>query len=106
VLSADNCYLALGSGPAGSVLLIITLCGNGDSMTAVEVLFRYGTPPSEQQMAALGLTSDVYGVRRIQFNEPERTIRIEYDATRLNDAMIEKLLRSAGFDIRERLALV
>jgi hypothetical protein len=75
-------------------------------MTAVEVLFRYGMPPDENQMAALGLTSDVYGIRRVQFNDRERTIRIEYDATRLNEAMVEKLLRSAGFDIRDRLALV
>lgn len=75
-------------------------------MTAVEVLFRYGMPPSENQMAALGLTSDVYGIRRLQCNERERTIRIEYDATRLNEASVEKLLRSAGFDIRERPALL
>ena len=75
-------------------------------MTSVEVLFRYGRPPGENQMAALGLTSDVYGIRRVQFQEKERTIRVEYDATRLNDAMVEKLLRSAGFDIRDNVALV
>ena len=74
-------------------------------MTTVDVLFRFGMPPDEKQMAALGLTSDVYGIRRVQFNEQERTIRIEYDATRLNEASVERLLRSAGFDIRERQAL-
>ena len=36
----------------------------------------------------------------------ERTIRVEYDATRLNESSVEKLLRSAGLDIREKLALV
>jgi len=75
-------------------------------MTAVDVLFRYGMPPGESQMAALGVTSDVYGVRRVQFDEQAQTIRVEYDATRLNEAIVEKLLRSAGFDIREKLALV
>jgi len=75
-------------------------------MTAVDVLFRYGMPPTENQMGALGLLSDVYGIRRLQFNEPERTIRVEYDATRLNESTVEKLLRNAGFDIRERLAMV
>jgi len=74
-------------------------------MTAVEVLFRYGMPPGESQMAALALTSDVYGIRRVQFNEQERTIRIEYDATRLNESTVERLLRNAGFDVRERLTL-
>jgi len=75
-------------------------------MTAVEVLFRYGMPPGEKEMGALGQVSDVYGIRRVRFNEPERTIRVEYDATRLNDAVVEGLLRRAGFDIRERMALI
>ena len=75
-------------------------------MTAVEVLFRYGRPPGESEMGALGRMSDVYGIRRVQFNEQEPTIRVEYDATRLNESTVENLLRSAGFDVRERLALV
>jgi len=75
-------------------------------MTAVDVLFRYGMPPTENQMGALGLLSDVYGIRRLQFNEAERTIRVEYDATRLNESTVEKLLRNAGFDIRERMTMV
>jgi len=75
-------------------------------MTAIDVLFRYGMAPTETQMTALGQMSDVYGIRQVRFNEQERTIRVEYDATRLNESAVEKLLRSAGFDIQERLALV
>ena len=75
-------------------------------MTAVEVLFRYGMSPGEMEMGALGHVNDVYGIRRVRFNEQERTIRVEYDATRLNESTVENLLRSAGFDIREKLALV
>ncbi len=75
-------------------------------MTTVEVLFRYGMPPGEKEMSALGLVSDVYGIRRVQFNEPLREIRVEYDATRLNEATVENLLRKAGFDLREKLALI
>jgi len=75
-------------------------------MTAVEIMFRYGMPPGESQMNALGLVSDVYGIRRMQMNEGERTIRVEYDATRLNEATVEGLLRKAGFDVRERLAML
>ena len=75
-------------------------------MTAVEVLFRYGMPPSETEMTALGQMSDVYGIRQVRFNQQERTIRVEYDATRLNESTVENLLRSAGFDVQERLALV
>ncbi|MGC2111937.1 MAG: hypothetical protein WA655_20635 [Candidatus Korobacteraceae bacterium] len=74
-------------------------------MTAVEVLFRYGMPPGENEMNALGSISDVYGIRRIRCDENDRTVRIEYDATRLNESTVENLLRQAGFDVRERLAL-
>jgi hypothetical protein len=86
--------------------IIIARLREGGSMTAVEVLFRYGMSPGEMEMGALGQVSDVYGIRRVRFNELERTIRVEYDATRLNESSVEKLLRSAGFDIREKLALV
>ncbi len=75
-------------------------------MTAVEVLFRYGMPPGEKEMNALGQISDVYGIRRVQFDETERQIRVEYDATRLNEATVENLLRQAGFDLREKMALI
>jgi hypothetical protein len=74
-------------------------------MTSVEVMFRYGLPPGETEMAAMGQFNDVYGIRRVQMKEKEKTILIEYDATRLNETAVEKLLRSAGIDIREKLAL-
>jgi hypothetical protein len=75
-------------------------------MTAVEVMFRYGMPPGEEQMTALGQMNDVYGIRRMLFNERESTVRVEYDATRLNEATVENLLRNAGLDVRERIQLV
>jgi hypothetical protein len=75
-------------------------------MTAVEVLFRYGAAPTENVMSAYGQLSDVYGIRKMRLQEPERTIRVEYDATRLTEAKVEGLLRAAGFDITEKLALV
>ncbi len=75
-------------------------------MTAVDVVFRYGALPGEREMRALDNVWEVYGVRRIQLNEKESTIRIEYDATRLSDDTVAALLRRAGIDIKERLSLV
>ena len=74
-------------------------------MTSVDVQFRYGLQPGEAEMAALGQFNDVYGIRRVRFHDREKTILVEYDATRLNEDAVEKLLRSAGIDIRERLTL-
>ncbi len=74
-------------------------------MTLVDVLFRYGLPPNESVMGAYGQLSNVYGIRRLQLNEADRTIRVEYDATRLTEAKVEGLLRAAGFDISDKPAL-
>jgi hypothetical protein len=74
-------------------------------MTTVDVLFRYGAQPDENVMSAYGQLSDVYGIRKLRLEESDRTIRVEYDATRLTEAKVEGLLRAAGFDITQKLAL-
>ena len=75
-------------------------------MTPIDVVFRYAAAPTESVMSAYGTLSDVYGIRRLQLKEADKTIRVEYDATRLTEAKVEQLLRSAGFDVVERLSLV
>ena len=75
-------------------------------MTAVEVVFKYSVPPTEQIMRAMDSVREVYGIRRIRFNEAEQTIRVEYDATRLNEASVSALLRRTGLDLTGKLALV
>ncbi len=74
-------------------------------MTLLEVVFRYGATPQEAQMRAIGGVSEVYGVRRIAFNEKERTVRVEYDASRLSESVIAGLLRGAGVDLLEKQIL-
>ncbi|MGA9797918.1 MAG: hypothetical protein WBQ68_02835 [Terriglobales bacterium] len=75
-------------------------------MTQFEVAYRYHTPVREATMRALDTVRDVYGVRRITFNETERTVRVEFDASRFKEPVIAKLLRSAGLDLGEQLVLV
>jgi hypothetical protein len=72
-------------------------------MTTVEVLFRYERHPSEAAMVALGNLREVYGIRKVTANEAWQTIRIEYDATRLNAAVVGQLLRRAGISVSEEL---
>lgn len=74
-------------------------------MTTVEVCFRYSVPPGENEMRALAGTREVYGIRRLKFDEKGRSVRVEYDASRLNEGVVENLLRGAGLDITEKLAL-
>ena len=68
-------------------------------MTTVEILYRYATPPTEQVALALAHARDVYGIRQLSFDRAASTLRIEYDATRLNAAAVTKLVREAGLEI-------
>ncbi|MGC2697226.1 MAG: hypothetical protein WA738_15685, partial [Candidatus Angelobacter sp.] len=54
----------------------------GHPMTLLDVVFKYGTPPGEKEVSALNNAWEVYGVRKIKFDEKEHTIRVEYDASR------------------------
>lgn len=74
-------------------------------MTQLDVLYRYGVPPTETSLLAIARVREVYGVRAITFDEREKTVRVEYDATRLNEAMIHQLLRRAGLDLVEKVVL-
>jgi copper chaperone CopZ len=75
-------------------------------MTAVEVCFRYGVAPADAAMRGIHKLCEVYGIRRISFDNQEQTVRVEYDATRLNEATVAGLLRRAGVQVEEKLALV
>ena len=74
-------------------------------MTYLDVMYRYDAAPSTRVMRALDAVREVYGVRRISFKEKDRTVRVEFDASRLPEDAIAKLLKQAGLDVREKLAL-
>jgi hypothetical protein len=74
-------------------------------MTYLEVAFRYQTPPGEAELRAIDSVREVYGIQRVQFNEKERTVRVLFDASRMNADAVVKLLRQAGVDVREQLTL-
>jgi hypothetical protein len=68
-------------------------------MTTVEILFHCVALPTEQAALALADAKDVYGIRRLSFDRAAGTLRVEYDATRLNSAAVAKLVRQAGIQI-------
>ncbi|MGA9063244.1 MAG: hypothetical protein WB341_16475 [Terracidiphilus sp.] len=70
-------------------------------MTTVEIAYRYAAPPTEQVALALARARDVYGIRHLSFDRSAHTLRVEFDATRLNAAMVTKLIREAGLEIAE-----
>jgi hypothetical protein len=74
-------------------------------MTYLEAAYRYQTPPGEKELRAIDSVREVYGIQRIQFNEKERTVRVLFDASRMNEDAVARLLRQAGLDVLERLIL-
>jgi hypothetical protein len=75
-------------------------------MTLLDVLFRYESHPSETAMAALGKLHEVYGIRKIHVDEEWKTIRVEYDATRLTTPTVYQMLRGTGIAVVEQLPLL
>ena len=75
-------------------------------MTTVEILFRYTAPPSESVALALAGIRDVYGIRKLSLDAAARTVRLEFDATRLTPASVTKLIRTTGLEIAEELPLI
>jgi hypothetical protein len=74
-------------------------------MTYLDVVFSYQQLPGESELRAIDNMREVYGIRSVQFNEKDRTVRVGYDASRLKQDAVAKLLRQAGIDIREAVAL-
>lgn len=57
-------------------------------------------------MVALAKVREVYGIRNLAVNERERTVRIEFDASRLTEAVVHGLLRRTGLDLVEKVSLI
>lgn len=74
-------------------------------MTYLDIVFSYGSQPGETQMRAIDSMREVYGIRRVRFNEKERTVRVEFDASRMKQDSVAKLLRQAGIDVQEPVIL-
>lgn len=75
-------------------------------MTQLDVLYRYGALPSEAAVLALARVREVYGIRQLTLDERAKTVRVEYDSSRLTEAVIHQLLRRAGLDLVERVSLI
>ena len=75
-------------------------------MTQLEIFYRYAAQPTEAQALALANARDVYGIRRIVFDREAHTLCVEYDATRLNAAVVTQLVRRAGIQLEEELPLI
>jgi hypothetical protein len=70
-------------------------------MTYLDVVFSYGSVPGENEMRAIDSMREVYGIRFVKFNEKDRTVRVGFDASRMKQDAVAKMLRQSGIDIGE-----
>lgn len=74
-------------------------------MTTLEISYRYAQPLRGPEVRALSSLTEVYGIRRVQFDEKAQIVRVEYDASRLQENSVTALLRRAGLDLKEKLVV-
>jgi hypothetical protein len=74
-------------------------------MTYLEIAFHYQSQPGEKELRALDSVREVYGIQRTHFNEQERTVRVLFDASRLNEEDVARLLRQAGLDLKNKVVV-
>ncbi|HTT20501.1 MAG TPA: hypothetical protein VMG82_16240 [Candidatus Sulfotelmatobacter sp.] len=74
-------------------------------MTYLDVVFNYGALPGENELRAIDTMREVYGIRSVRFDNQRRTVCVEFDASRLKQEAVARLLRNAGIDVGEPVAL-
>lgn len=68
-------------------------------MTAVVAVFHYQGKLGLRQAQNLGESFTHLGVRKIEVNEKENRIAVEYDATRMDQHGVAALLRRLGIPL-------
>ena len=68
-------------------------------MTSLDVTYGYNAAPGEREMRALDSIREVYGIRKIEFNEAQKTVKVEFDASRFKADAVARLLRQAGLEL-------
>jgi ABC-type nitrate/sulfonate/bicarbonate transport system substrate-binding protein len=74
-------------------------------MTTVDVVYRFGRVPTEAAVLATARLREIYGIRRLEFREAEKTVCVEFDSTRLTEVIVHQLLRRAGLDVLDKVVL-
>jgi len=72
-------------------------------MTLVEVTYDLQSPLRPEQLRALGVMANTYGLRRFRVDEKLNRISIEYDASRLKETQVVHALRCAEISVQKKV---
>ena len=65
-------------------------------MTQMEVVYRMVRLPARPRCGRIDNMREVYGVRGIRFNEKDRSVRVEFDASRFKEPVIAAFAATGG----------
>jgi hypothetical protein len=68
-------------------------------MTRVQMHFRLTRPLDDAMMMRLSNESTLYGIQQVKLNPSLDGLMVEYDATRLFPAEVERALAGAGIPV-------
>jgi hypothetical protein len=72
-------------------------------MTYMEVTYELQSPLKHEQLQALGQFASTYGLQRFHLDEEKNLLRFEYDASRLQETVVEHILRHARIPVLRRV---
>jgi hypothetical protein len=72
-------------------------------MTLVEVTYELQAPLRPDQLRKLGEFANTYGLRRFHVHEALNRLSFEYDASRLKESGVARVLRSAAIPVVRRV---
>jgi len=56
-----------------------------------------------EQLRALGAFANTYGLHKFSYDEQKKLLNVDYDASRLREAVVESVLRHARIPILRRV---
>jgi hypothetical protein len=71
-------------------------------MTLVEATYELQSPLTEEQLRALSMFANTYGLRRFRITDKTH-LSFEYDASRLRDTEVAHVLRQARIPVMRKV---
>jgi hypothetical protein len=72
-------------------------------MTFMTVSYELQHPLRPEDFRALGRFANTYGLQRYHFDEKTNHLHFEYDASRLQESIVEHVLRDARIPVLRKL---
>ena len=72
-------------------------------MTMMTMTYELQDRLKPEQFRALGEFANTYGIHKFHYDEKSNQLTVDYDASRLREAVVEHVLRQARIPVLRRL---